>query len=191
MIYQLLGILSGVLLIIADIPYVRNAYLRKTQPHRVTWLVVFILNVIGFANQLASGASNSLWLFGTAVFVTLVIFLLSLSRGVGGFEKVDIIALIGSGFGLFLWWLLDSPLASIIANVIVVWIALAPTYIKAYHRPESETKITWLIGAISAALGTLSVGKLEADLLILPLNGVIIQAGVFLVLELRERQAVN
>ncbi len=188
MIFAVLGILSGLLLIIADIPYALNAYRRKTQPHRVTWFVVFILNLIGFANQLASGATHSLWLFGTAVFVTLVISILSISRGVGGYEIVDIVALVGSIIGLGLWWWLNTPLASIIANVVVGWIALTPTYIKSYKNPASETKITWLLASVSALLGTLAVGELKFDLLILPLNAFIIQIGIYLILEFRSHQ---
>ncbi|MGH9858085.1 MAG: hypothetical protein ACRD4B_09610, partial [Acidobacteriota bacterium] len=66
MIYTLFGVLSALVFIAGDIPYLTDTIKGTTKPQRVTWGVVSLLNGIGFANQLASGATNSLWLFGTA-----------------------------------------------------------------------------------------------------------------------------
>jgi hypothetical protein len=188
MIFTLFGILSGVLIILGDIPYAVNTYNRKTHPHKVTWFIIVILNIIGFANQKASGATNSLIFMGCAVFITLVILIITHYKGVGGHNKLDVAVLAGAGLGLLMWWLLDTPLASIIANVVVGTLALTPTYIKAYHRPYSETKITWLVGTVSTLLASISVGKLDLELLIIPITASIQQAGLFTLIEIRERQ---
>lgn len=187
MIFTLLGMLSGLLLIMADIPYFLNAYWRKTQPHRVTWLVIFLINITSFANQLASGATSSLWFFAGASLASFSILVLSLSRGVGGYSKLDATVLAGSLLGLVLWWWFDAPLASILANVVVGILAFIPTFIKVYGNPKSETKITWLLATISALCGALSVGELDITLLMLPINAIIVQASLFILIEVRER----
>jgi hypothetical protein len=191
MFFTFLGILSSLVFIAADLPYAIQTYKRKVQPHRVTWFIIFVLNVISFINQAASGASNSLWIFGAGVIATFSVFILSINRGVGGYSKVDIAALVGATIGLLLWWLLGTPLASIIATVVVSMIALVPTYIKSYHNPKSESKFPWLIASISTFLAAISVGKLDYRLLILPVYSTIVQAGVYVLLEVRGRQLIQ
>jgi hypothetical protein len=91
-----------------------------------------------------------------------------LKNGVGGHSKQDIIAIIVCILGLCLWVALNSPLFSILANLFVDVIALMPTFVKAKKHPETETKIAWLTGTVSSLLATVSVGKWDIQLLILP-----------------------
>jgi hypothetical protein len=188
MFYEALGILGALVFIACDIPYLIDTIQSKIKPHRVTWGVVFLLNTIGFANQLASGASNSLWLFGAAVLMTGAIFLASLKNGVGGHTKQDIIAIVASAIGLALWALFNSPIFSIFANIFVATVALLPTYTKAKKHPETETKIAWLGGAIGALLATISVGTLNWHLLILPGASTLLQGYMVYILYLRPRR---
>lgn len=185
MLFAALGVLSGLVGILADIPYIYDTYRRQTQPHRVTWFIFFILNATYLANNAASGATNSLWLIAGWTITTLIIFLLSITKGVGGYAKLDIVVLVGAIIGLVLWWILGTPLASIVVNLVVSTIAFVPTYKKAFLDPGSETKITWFVGAIGSFLGALSVGKLDYVLLIFPVYALLAQGGVFAVLELR------
>lgn len=176
MILAFIGVFSALIFISGDIPYILDTLARKTKPQRVTWGVVFLLNTIGFANQYASGAINSLWLFGAGVLVTGLIFLLSLKRGVGGHSKLDIFSILAALLGLALWALFNSPLLSILANVLIATVALIPTMVKAKEHPETETKIAWLAGAVSAVLASISVGTLSFALLVLPVVSAVLQA---------------
>lgn len=176
MMFQLLGILSALLFIAADIPYIVGIVRGHTKPQRVTWGVVVVLNVIGFANQFASGAKNSLWIFGAASLLTGAIFLLSLWRGVGGRSRLDIFSLVISLGGVGLWVLSGSPKFSIVVNILVGFVALLPTFAKAKKQPETETKITWLLGTVSVLLAAISVGELNFWLLILPVSSTLLQA---------------
>lgn len=175
MIFSVLGVLSAIIFILGDLPYVYDTITGKTKPQRITWGVVFLLNCIGFANQYASGAKNSLWIFGAAVIVTGIIVILSIKNGVGGHGKIDVFSLFAALLGIGLWAMFDSPFLSIVANLCVATIALIPTFIKAYKEPGSETKITWLLGAISALLASVSVGSLNLNLLILPVASTVLQ----------------
>lgn len=188
MIFALFGILSGLLVIIGDIPYIIDSIKRKTTPHRVTWFIVFLLNVIAFANQSASGATDSLGLVIGGIIATFSVFLVSIWRGTGGYSRLDIMSLIGAGIGLILWYIFNTPLASIIANIVVATIALVPTYRKTYLDPASETKITWLIGAISAFFGCLAVGSFNVVLLLLPFYSFVVQLGLYILMNVREKQ---
>jgi hypothetical protein len=188
MLFVALGILSGLVIVSGDVTYIIDAYKARTTPHRITWFIFTVLNIIDFANQAASGATNSLWLFAGAALATSIIFIISLFRGVGGYTKRDILILTGALIGCLLWWFLHSPLASIITNIIIASLALIPSYIKAFRDPKSETKITWLTASISGFLAATSIDKPKLVLLILPLYGAIVEGGLYIVIELRSKQ---
>ncbi len=176
MIFTVLGILSSLIFIVGDIPYFLDSLKKKTQPHRVTWGIIFLLNIIGFANQFAAGAGNSLWLFGAAVFATGAIFTVSLFNGTGGSAKLDIVSLCIALIGVALWALSSDPIVSIIANVVAALVGIYPTVVKSKKNPESETMSAYLFGSISSLLAAISVGELNITLLILPLFSFAIQA---------------
>lgn len=186
MIFTLLGVLSALIFIVGDIPYLTDTIEGKTKPQRVTWGVVCLLNAIGFANQAASGASNSLWLFGAATLMVGTIFIASLFKGVGGHSKQDIFAIVASLTGVILWVIFDSPIFSIFANIFVATVALIPTYVKAKNDPSSETRIAWLFGAISALLAAISVGEINWQLLVLPSVSTFLQAYMVYLLYIRK-----
>ncbi len=191
MIFTFLGILSSIIFLIGDIPYLLDTLKSKTQPQRVTWGVVFLLNTIGFANQMASGATNSLWLFGSASLMTGAIFLASFKYGVGGHSRTDILITLAALAGVLLWFLFNSPLFSIIANVFVVTVALLPTFKKAKIDPRSETRVTWLLGTISVVMAAISVGELIFSLLILPVSSALLQGYMVYLLYIRSNKLEN
>jgi hypothetical protein len=184
---QLLGLLGSLVLIGGDIPYILDTFAGKTKPQRITWGVVFLLNIIGFLNQYASGARNSLWLFGAGVLVTGTIFLSSLWFGAGGRSWLDFFAIAFSLVGVYLWLTLKEPLISVIANAVVAVVCLIPTYKKAWKQPHSETVSAYFFGAISCVLGALSVGKLELALLLLPITSATLQIIMVAILQTRKR----
>lgn len=175
MLLEILGIVGALLFLVGDLPYFIDTLTGKTQPQRVTWGVVFILNSIALANQIAVGATNSLWLFIAAVVATGAIFLASIKNGVGGHSKSDVFALVASLFGIALWVTFDSPLMSILANLFVGIVSIQPTFAKARKNPESETRISWLLATISALMVTVSVGEINFEQQILPFSAAILQ----------------
>ena len=182
MLFRYIGIASALVFIVGDAPYLLDTFKGKIKPHRITWGIISLLNAIGFANQYASGASNSLWLFGAGTVVTGLIFIGSLRSGVGGRTRTDIICLVIGLAGVVLWAIFKSPIYSIFANIIADIAALWPTYGKARLHPESETRISWLVGTFSVALAAISVGKLDWRLLLLPVASIALQAYIIYLL---------
>src|SRR5262249_46290544 len=135
MLFVILGIASSLIFLACDFPYLRDTIRAKTKPHRITWAVILLLNVVGFANQLASGARNSLWLFGAGALMTGAIFVASLKNGIGGRSKQDVFAAITCLIGVILWITFKSPVFSIFANLFVAAVAMLPTYAKARKSP--------------------------------------------------------
>jgi hypothetical protein len=176
MLFRYIGIASALVFVMGDIPYLLDTFKGKTQPHRVTWGVLALLNAIGFANQYAIGANNSLWLFGAGTLLTGLIFIESIHNGAGGRTNTDMICLVIGLAGIILWLIFKSPLYSVFSNIIADIAALWPTYKKARLHPESETRISWLVGTISIIMAAISVGKLDWRLLLLPVASILLQA---------------
>jgi hypothetical protein len=189
MLFSILGLLSALIFVVADIPYLRDTIKGTTKPHRVTWGVVVFLNVVGFANQFASGADNSLWIFAAAVVMTTSIFIASLKNGVGGQSNSDIFSLTTCSLGIILWLVFKDPMFSIFANIFVGFVALLPTYKKTKKDPDSETKITWLLGTLSTMLAAISVGELNLLLLLLPVSSTFLQGYMVYLLYIRPKQS--
>jgi hypothetical protein len=187
--YTILGILGGLLALISNIPYIRDILKKTTKPHRVTWGIFFLLNIIFLGNQLAAGATSSIWLVIAFTLSTLIIFSLSLKYGVGGTTKLDVMILIGSLVGVGLWQILQAPIASVLANLVVATIAAIPTYRKAWLQPQTETKLSFLLGTIAAAFTVVSVGGMSLVLLLLPIYSVVYNGSIYLILTKRIRPA--
>lgn len=177
-----LGILGGVLGFSGNSIYFINVLKGKTKPQRVTWGIAFLLNIIFVCNQVASGATYSMILVFAFSLSAAAIFFLSIPKGVGGHSRLDLFVLACSLVGVVLWQLLNSPLASILANLFAAAISLIPTLKKAYLQPETETKIKWLLGSLAGLLGALSVGNLNYTVLLFPLFAFVAQGSVFIVL---------
>lgn len=182
-----IGILGGVLSLLSNIPYVINTIQKKTKPQRVTWGIFFILNSIFLCNQMAIGATNSLWLIASFTVSTFAIFCLSIFYGVGGYTKRDLGILAGSLVGVALWLGLDQPVFSVIMSLIVAILASIPTFIKAYKDPASETAIKWLLGGVAAFLTIVSVSKIDLVIL-LPLLSFMTQIGIYITISVRSKR---
>src|SRR5690348_15648637 len=103
--HSFFGMASGVVGIIAWVPYLRDVMRGKTKPERASFWIWGVLGVIIFSSQWAAGASWSLLLPAMDTIGIVIIALLAVKRGVGGFTRRDLVALGAAGVGLVLWYL--------------------------------------------------------------------------------------
>jgi hypothetical protein len=185
---QIFGIISGVLSVITYVPYVRDILRLTTKPERATWFIWLVLSVISFFSQLAEGATDSLWLIGVQTLGVVLIFLLSIKFGVGGFIKRDIIALIAAGLGLFLWYYTNNASLALFIAIIVDAIGASLTVIKAYKDPESETLSTWVLSGTAGIFGAFAVGSMDIVLLAFPVYVIFINYAVAIAMLLGRRK---
>ena len=79
-----LGVLAALVGIADTSPYVRDTLRGVTRPHRGTWLIWSVLEILVCLSQYADGASWSLLMAAAQAFLTGLIFLLAIGRGAGG-----------------------------------------------------------------------------------------------------------
>lgn len=158
------GYISVTLSILMIIPYVRDILYGKTKPQRASWFIWAVLGGIAFVSQYAKGATDSLWLTGGQTAAVMVIVLLSIQYGVGGFTKRDVAAL-----GLVLWYFTAEAAWALLIVIIIDSIGSLLTALKSYEDPGSETLTTWMMSGASGFFGLLAVGHIEWILLAYPL----------------------
>lgn len=177
-----LGILSGVLSSFAYIPYIRDTLARRTQPQRASWLIWSTLGSIAFFSQIYEGAGSSLWFAGVQVGGTIIVFLLSIHRGTGGFlKRSDCLVLACAAIGLILWYFTENAGYALAITTSISLLGGSMTVVKAYRDPQSETMQTWVMSLIASTFAIISVGNVDWVLLAYPLylftlNGAIVMA---------------
>ncbi|HSX16807.1 MAG TPA: hypothetical protein VLH86_01760 [Patescibacteria group bacterium] len=164
-----LGVSSAVLQFVSVAPYFVDILKGKTKPERATWWIWLLLNFVSFGAQVGAGATWSLFMTGGQLIVTGAIAGLSLKYGYGSFHKKDTAAIVTALLGIFLWWLLNSPLAALLVVILVDLVGYYLTLEKTWKAPHTETLATWAIGAVSAALGVLAVGSWSLTKCVYPL----------------------
>jgi len=169
MVIQIAGYLSGLAILASFIPYIRDIFIGETKPERISWLIWAILGTISLFSQLAKGGSYSLIMTGAQAIGDLLIFILAIKYGLGGFIRRDIIALIGVATGLFLWYLTKEAAIALFVVIFIDAIGAILTVIKSYDRPATETVSSWLFTLLGGILACVAVGSLNFILLIFPL----------------------
>ena len=185
------GILAGILQLVATAPYVRDILRGSTRPQRMTWGIWTTLAFVVLASQWASGATWSLTLTIGQAISCLVIFLLALRRGVGGFSRIESALLAIAALGIAGWLIADDPLVATCSVVLADLIAMAMMLPKTYRDPSSETLSTYVIGTVSTVFALLAVDALAVDLLVYPLYILIADSAVVAMIFLRRRSVAT
>jgi F0F1-type ATP synthase assembly protein I len=166
---EILGYASGILIGVSAIPYIRDIFLFKTKPERMTWFLWSVLLAIAFFAQISKGGTWSLITTGVDFLGVIIIFILSLKYGMGGMKKLDIVALIGAMIGLVLWYITDEALTALLITIFIDFLAGMLTIVKTYKEPHTETMKAYVICGTGGLLGALSVGEFNFSLIIFPL----------------------
>jgi len=185
---QILGYASGILMILSIIPYARSIFRGKTKPQRTTWLIWSILTIIALFSQFAKGGEWSLLLTLGDAIVIIFVYILSFKYGVGGYEKKDILTLIGACISLFLWYLTKEPAVALFIIIFIDLLGANLTIIKIWKNPETENWVGWAMCGLGGFLGTLAVGELNFILIVFPLYICIINFTMAIIILYRRRK---
>jgi hypothetical protein len=158
---EILGVLSGVLLIVGYIPYIYEVIKKTSVPNRASWFIWALSTIVLFFGSKETGTHDAIWVpLADAVGCTLI-FLLAIPLGVGGWSKTDRISLFICLASLALWWYTGDALIALLANLVVYVSGYVPTIKKAWDMPGKESRIAWsfffggvVLNLIAVATGT-------------------------------------
>jgi hypothetical protein len=107
---------------------------------------------------------------------SLVVAVVSLKWGEGGFSRLDRGCLAASVVGLAVWWLSGSPLTALAVNMGLDLAGAIPTLRKTYRDPRSESLLAWGLFLLANLLNLLAVESWGSFAVALPLQFSILSA---------------
>lgn len=142
------AILSVIIGSVAFYPYIRDIFLKRTQPHSYTWLIWGLTQGVAVAGLwYGNGGLGALELtVGTAL--VFVVFLFSLKYGTKNITRNDTIVLIIAFLAILVWWQLDNPVLAVIMVSVIDAVGFIPSIRKSWVEPWSETISSWALFSI-------------------------------------------
>jgi hypothetical protein len=177
--HLILGIIAGLLSMLAVVPYIKDIIHGTTRPNVVSWSLWVLLLVISIWAQISDGSSWSvIFLVGDLIGTSSIVVLCLMGYGYGKYGAVEWVCLALSVLAIILWQVTNEPLLAIICAVVADATAAVPTVVKTYRDPWSEVPTGWFMVALGGILAILSTiiwnsTNLLFPLYILLINGII------------------
>jgi hypothetical protein len=161
--YWIIGTL--ILSLISPISYTKSMLAGKAKPHRITRLIVWLASVAGMLGVLHS--TNLAGQIFAGIFFARATYLLIMAAiyGTGGFAKLDIYCLVFGLLALVAYLTTHNGVLTISLGILADVIGYIPTFIKTYHKPDSEDPVFFSIEGLASLLGVFAVWELKADIL--------------------------
>lgn len=156
--YAWLGVVAGLVGLLAFGPYIMATLLGVTRPNRATWAIWSLVGVMLATSYFsASGERVTIWVPISYVIGPIVTALLSIWYGVGGWTRLDRLCLIIAAISAVMWWLTGQPVLALLLNLLVDLVGVIPTLRKAYNEPESEDRLAWTMSCLANGLNVLAL----------------------------------
>lgn len=161
---ELIGKISGLVVLLSAIPYCIRVYQGKIKPNPVSW---FVWSLMGLALLLAyrsSGAEDSVWpaVFGfTNPLLVLLISILKYPKNIKIPDATEWFCLVLGVISLILWYQFqDSEYLSQYALYIALFadmMALIPTFRYLLVKPKDDRPLMWLVYAFGYGISILAI----------------------------------
>lgn len=162
------GIAAALIAAVSHIIYIKSIVNGITKPSRITWFIWSILGILVATSYFKSGATTTLWVpIGEAVWY-IIIAILSIKYGVGGWSQIDRIAIFGASLSGLLWYITGSPTIALTAAIGVDLMAAIPTIYKSYIDPESEEATAWVFTSFGSTLNLFALNTLAFSIVLYP-----------------------
>jgi hypothetical protein len=185
--HQVVGLIAVGVGIVGYIPYYRNIFLGKTKPHPFTWLGFSLVNGIAFFAQILTGGGPGAWVSFITALATLGIAILAFNRGEKKIIFFDWVCFVGALVGIISWKLTNNPLSAVVIVTIANFLALAPTFRKAFLRPHEETASLYLMSALKFIFSLFALTSFTLTTALFPSALILCNIGVVILLVIRRR----
>lgn len=148
---------SNILVFTSYLTYEWAMLKGRAKPHRTTRLVLLVITALGFFSSLAQGNTAVAWFLGVCSVQSLVMFLMSIKYGYGGWEKIDIVCLVIATVGIVLWKTTSNPILGVYSAVVADLVGMVPALIKTYRLPDTEYWLTYVFDLSAIVLTTIAV----------------------------------
>jgi hypothetical protein len=123
----------------------------QTKPNRVTWFMWSIAPFIATAAALSNGVGLAVIPVFMSGFSPFLVFTASFfnKKAYWKLSSFDYLCGLLSGLAIAIWFVTKDPNLALIFAIVSDALAAAPTLIKAWHNPETESAWPFIIGVFS------------------------------------------
>ena len=143
---EILALISGILFLIAFIPYIKAILKNEIKPEKVTWIIWLTLDVVTAFGMHLEGILN--FQISAAVTGAGIVAILALFKSKSLWTTLDKVCLFIASIAILLLIFSDAKYALSISLFATV-VGAIPTFISAWNTPENEDKTAWIIFWIS------------------------------------------
>lgn len=182
------GFVAGILAIVAFFLYIFTILWGNTKPNRATWWILTVEGIIILASYYTLGARDTIWIPASYVLGSLIVAILSLRHGEGGWTLLDKICLGGAGVSIVLWWLFADPFLALLTNIATDLFGLLPTIRKSYLHPRGENRAAWTLDSLASVINLFGVERWTLSLAVYPIYLVVFNSLIASILFLRRKK---
>lgn len=168
--------------------YFRSIFRGETKPHLFTWLIYALIDIIVFTAQVLNGAGPGAWVTLTGIIGTSAVALVSIRRGEKHITMSDWMSFVAAIVAIVLWRLTSDALVAVVISAAINFLAMAPTFRKAYGKPEEESISIWLADTTRYSLAIVALTTLSLTTALFPAALVLGDALLITMILLRRRQ---
>jgi len=143
-------IISSLLALISPIVYSIAIFKGEAKPHRTTRLVLLLITSLTTASLFAQKNQVAIYLAGVSTIQSIMIFTLSLKRGMGGWSKTDMLCLFIALIGIALWRITENPVVALYCAIGADFAGMIPALIKTSKFPKTEVWTFYLLDVFAA-----------------------------------------
>ncbi|HSX00261.1 MAG TPA: hypothetical protein VLH38_04460 [Patescibacteria group bacterium] len=144
-------IVGSLLPIVATIIYIVSILRGKSRPHRMTRLLILVISGLSLGALAASHDHAGIWLAYVSSGQSIVLWLLSLKRGMGGSERLDMICFGLCFMGIGLWLYSGESLFGLVMSIVADFVACVLSLKKTLRLPHTESWLFYLLDVFAAA----------------------------------------
>ena len=139
--------------------YARDTVRGKTKPNRVTWFLWFLAPTIAFAAEINEGVGFISLMTLSVGLGPLIVLTASFANRKSYWELhwTDYICGFLSLLGFILWLIYRNGNIAIVLNIFADLCAAAPTLVKSFKYPETESVEAYWVAAVNAAITLLAI----------------------------------
>ncbi|MSU74253.1 hypothetical protein EXS57_00545 [Candidatus Kaiserbacteria bacterium] len=130
---------------------------KKTKPNRVAWGVWTVVGILISLTSLKSGATDTMSVPIVLAAGPLIVFLISIKHGEGGWTVWDKLCLVGAGVAGIVWFFTGSAPTALLLCIVADAFGVAAVVAHAYNKPQEESKIAWVVFLVGDVVNIFAV----------------------------------
>lgn len=149
--------ISSLIALASPIVYAKAIFRGEAKPHRTTRLILLLITSLATASLFAQHNTVAIWLAGVSTLQSILIFILSIKHGMGGWEKKDLLCLFIAVVGIVLWQTTKNPVIALYASIAADFTGMIPALIKTFHLPKTEVWTFYALDTVAAIFSLMAV----------------------------------